>query len=113
MRWGLGTLLNPIFPTVPLGTLAANLVGGYFMGIAMVLITRHAVLPPEMALLITTGFLGGLTTFSTFSAETMTLLTRQEYLWGGLLILSHVAGSLIMTAWGILTMKLLTAQGVS
>ncbi|MDO8547321.1 MAG: fluoride efflux transporter CrcB [Nitrospirales bacterium] len=113
MRWGLGTLLNPIFPTVPLGTLAANLVGGYFMGIAMVLITRHAVLSPEMTLLITTGFLGGLTTFSTFSAETMTLLTRQEYLWGGLLILSHVAGSLIMTALGILTMKLLTTQGVS
>ena len=113
LRWWFGILFNPIFPTLPLGTLVSNLLGGYLMGIAMVLITRHASLSPEATLLITTGFLGGLTTFSTFSAEAMTLLTRQEFLWSGILILSHVAGSLIMTALGILTMKLLTAQGVS
>ena len=58
LRWGLGALLNPIFPTLPLGTLAANLVGGLLMGIAMEVITRHAVLSPEARLLITTGLPG-------------------------------------------------------
>ena len=82
LRWGLGILLNPLFPTVPLGTLSANLLGGLLMGFAMELITRHAVFTPEMRLLVTTGFLGGLTTFSTFSAEIVTLLMRKEYLWG-------------------------------
>ena len=67
LRWGLGIALNPLFPTVPLGTLAANLIGGLLMGLAMELLTRHAVLAPEAQLLVTTGFLGGLTTFSTFS----------------------------------------------
>ena len=79
LRWGLGILLNPVFPTLPLGTLAANLSGGLMMGCAMELMTRHAVLSPEARLLVTTGFLGGLTTFSTFSAETVTLLMRKEY----------------------------------
>lgn len=63
LRWWLGVLLNPLFPTLPLGTLAANLVGGLLMGFAMELLTRHAILMPEVRLLITTGFLGGLTTF--------------------------------------------------
>jgi protein CrcB len=65
LRWLLGVLLNPLFPTLPLGTLSANLAGGLLMGFAMELLTRHAVLPPEVRLLVTTGFLGGLTTFST------------------------------------------------
>ncbi len=101
-RWGLGILLNPVFPTVPLGTLSANLLGGLLMGFAMELITRHAVFTPEMRLLVTTGFLGGLTTFSTFSAEIVTLLMRKEYLWGAIAIASHVVGSLAMTILGIL-----------
>lgn len=108
LRWLLGVVLNPLFPTLPLGTLSANLIGGYLMGLAMSLIAQHTALPVEARLAITTGFLGGLTTFSTFSAESVTLFARQEFLWGGAHLLLHVAGSLLMTALGILTFKLLT-----
>ena len=109
LRWWLGVLLNPLFPTLPLGTLAANLVGGLLMGFAMELLTRHAVVLPEARLLITTGFLGGLTTFSTFSAEIVTLLLRKEYLWGSIAIASHVVGSLTMTILGMLVVRALYA----
>jgi CrcB protein len=105
LRWGLGIMLNPVFPTLPLGTLAANLIGGLLMGFAMEIITRHAVLSPQMQLLVTTGFLGGLTTFSTFSGEIVTLLLRKEYLWGTIAIASHVIGSLAMTILGILLIR--------
>ena len=105
LRWGLGVALNPIFPTLPLGTLAANLGGGLMMGLAMELVTRHALLSPEMRLLLTTGFLGGLTTFSTFSAEIVTLLLRKEYLWGSITLFAHVVGSLVLTILGILLMR--------
>ena len=111
LRWGLGSLLNPVFPTLPLGTLAANLSGGLLMGFAMELLTRHAVLPPEARLLVTTGFLGGLTTFSAFSAEIVTLLLRREYLWGSIAIASHVVGSIAMTVIGILMVRALYAWG--
>jgi CrcB protein len=107
LRWWLGMLLNPVFPTLPLGTLAANLVGGLLIGFAMEFLIRHAVLLPEARLLITTGFLGGLTTFSTFSAEVVTLLLRKEYLWGSIAIASHVVGSLAMTILGILMVRAL------
>jgi CrcB protein len=113
LRWGLGTLLNPVFPTLPLGTLAANLIGGLLMGFAMEIMTRHAVLPPEARLLVTTGFLGGLTTFSTFSAEIVTQLMRREYLWGSITIASHVLGSIAMTVIGILLIRILYAWGTS
>ena len=105
LRWLLGALLNPLFPTLPLGTLSANLVGGLLMGFAMELLTRHAVLPAEVRLLVTTGFLGGLTTFSTFSAEVVTLLLRKEYLWGSVVIATHVVGSLAMTILGIVLIR--------
>ena len=109
LRWGLGIMLNPVFPTLPLGTLSANLIGGLLMGFAMEIITRHAVMSPEMQLLATTGFLGGLTTFSTFSAEIVTLLVRREYFWGTIAIASHVVGSLAMTILGILVVRALYA----
>jgi CrcB protein len=93
--------LNPVFPTVPLGTLAANVLGGLLMGLAMGLFTQFESLSPTMRLAITTGFLGGLTTFSTFSAETVTLLMRAEYLWAGVLVLAHLLASLLATFAGI------------
>jgi len=105
LRWGLGVMLNPLFPTLPLGTLSANLLGGLLMGFAMEIITRHAFLNPEMRLLVTTGFLGGLTTFSTFSAEIVTLLLRKEYWWGTIAIAAHVVGSLAVTILGILLIR--------
>ncbi|HEV3239858.1 MAG TPA: fluoride efflux transporter CrcB [Casimicrobiaceae bacterium] len=113
LRWGLGIALNPLFPTVPLGTLAANLIGGLLMGVAMELLSRHAVFAPEAQLLVTTGFLGGLTTFSTFSGEVVTLLLRREWLWGALAIGGHVVGSLALTIVGILLIRGLYAWGAS
>lgn len=107
IRWGLGLLLNPVFSTLPLGTLAANLIGGYLMGIALGGFEQFQTLSPAFRLLVTTGFLGGLTTFSTFSAEATTLLARQEYVWGLTVIAAHVLGSLAMTALGIVTVGLL------
>jgi CrcB protein len=101
LRWALGHLLNPAFPTLPLGTLAANLAGGLMMGVVMEVATRHAVLSPEARLFVTTGFLGGLTTFSTFSGEAATLLLRGEWLWGGVLVAGHVVGSIALTLAGL------------
>ncbi|HEY8118832.1 MAG TPA: fluoride efflux transporter CrcB [Methylophilaceae bacterium] len=106
-RWGLGLMLNATIPAMPLGTLAANLIGGYMMGVAMGVFTMTASLSPELRLLVTTGFLGGLTTFSTFSAESVTLLARGQYGWATAHILLHVVGSLAMTGLGILTIQLL------
>jgi CrcB protein len=111
IRWGLGAALNPLFPTLPLGTLAANLIGGLLMGVAMELVTRHALLPPEARLLVTTGFLGGLTTFSTFSAEITTLLLRREWLWSGIGVAAHLVGSLLLTLAGILLARALFIWG--
>jgi CrcB protein len=107
MRWWLAILLNPVFPTVPLGTFAANLIGGYLMGLALGAFTSFQTLSPEARLFITTGFLGGLTTFSTFSAEATTLLARHQFGWGALMIVGHVTGSIVMTFAGIATARLL------
>lgn len=107
LRWWFGMLLNPVFPTLPLGTLAANLLGGYLMGMAMVIFAEHPGLPPEARLLLATGFLGGLTTFSTFSAETVTLLLRAQYAWAAGIIGVHVAGSVIATLLGIWSVRFL------
>lgn len=111
LRWGLGLLLNALYPPIPPGTLAANLIGGYLIGLALAWFTQHPGLPAEWRLLVVTGFLGGLTTFSTFSAEVFTLLTRAQYAAGLAAVALHVAGSLAMTALGVLTFKL--AEGVS
>ncbi len=101
LRWGLGLGLNALFPLIPLGTLAANLLGGYLIGVAMAIFAQYSALSPEWRLLIITGFLGGLTTFSTFSAEMVTLLREGRFLWAGAGIALHVAGSLGMTMLGL------------
>jgi CrcB protein len=102
LRWALGGWLNPVFPTLPLGTLAANLIGGLLVGLASAVFSHHGGLAPEWRLLIVTGFLGGLTTFSTFSAEVVTLIARQEHAWALGTAGLHLIGSLALTAAGIL-----------
>jgi CrcB protein len=109
LRWGLGAGLNALLPNLPLGTLSANLIGGYLIGAAVEFFLQHAMLAAEWRLLIITGFLGGLTTFSTFSAEAVELLTRQQYGWAMLHLGSHLAGSLACTVLGIETVKWLAA----
>ena len=101
LRWLFGILLNPVLPYLPLGTLAANLLGGLIIGVAMGVFNQFQALPAELRLLITTGFCGGLTTFSSFSAETIVLLLRQQYGWTAAIITAHVLGSLLMTLAGI------------
>jgi CrcB protein len=103
LRWLLGASLNSLFPTVPLGTLAANLGGGYLIGVAIALFANHPALAPEWRLLIITGFLGGLTTFSTFSAEITGLLQQGRPAWAAAAISLHVGGSLLMTLLGLAT----------
>jgi CrcB protein len=104
-RWGLGLWLNSSLPELPLGTLSANLIGGYLIGLAIAFFLQHPSVSPEWRLFIITGFLGGLTTFSTFSAETVTLLLRGQYAWGAGIIAAHLGGSLLMTVMGIQTVK--------
>ncbi|MGQ9658711.1 MAG: fluoride efflux transporter CrcB [Thermochromatium sp.] len=107
LRWSMGIALNPLLPSLPLGTLAANLLGGLLIGLAIAWTGRHPGLPPEIRLFVITGFLGGLTTFSTFSAEVVTLLSKGELLWGLAAIGAHLLGSLAMTALGIWLVHLL------
>lgn len=110
LRWWLGLLLNPLFPTLPLGTLAANLSGGYLIGVMVALLQIYSPLPEILRLGVITGFLGGLTTFSTFSAETIHLFSTKSYLFATVSIMAHVGGSLLMTVLGIFSMKLLFSR---
>lgn len=103
LRYGLGLWLNPLFATVPLGTLAANLVGGYLVGAAVAVFHINVELSPEFKLFFITGFLGALTTFSTFSAEVVHLLQNARYGWAAGAASLHLFGSLLMTGLGILT----------
>ena len=106
-RWGLSAWLNPKLPQWPLGTLAANLVGGYLIGIAIAFFVARPGLSPEWQLFAITGLLGGLTTFSTFSAEVTQLLLRGDWLAGAGLATMHLAGSLLLTVAGIATFRAL------
>jgi CrcB protein len=104
-RWGLGVALNAVVPTLPLGTLLANLVGGYLIGIAVESVLQLQLVSAEWRLFIITGFLGSLTTFSTFSIEAVELMSSQRYGWALLHVGSHLAGSLVMTVLGICTVR--------
>jgi CrcB protein len=107
LRWQLGTKLNSFFPAIPPGTLAANIVGGYIVGLAVAYFAQASDIAPEWRLLIITGFCGGLTTFSTFSAEVMSLLQEGRLLLAMGAIGIHVGGSLVATLAGLATWQLL------
>jgi fluoride exporter len=109
LRWGLSYWLNPRLPDLPLGTLASNLIGGYLIGIAVAIFASHPAIAPAWRLLFVTGFLGALTTFSTFSAESVVLLQGAQ--WSAALthIVLHLAGSIAATLAGIATVRLLGA----
>ena len=107
LRWGLAMWLNPRIAHFPLGTLAANLVGGYLVGIAIAFFFARPDVAPEWRLFVVTGFLGGLTTFSTFSAEVTELLAQGDITNGFLLATTHLAGSLLLTAAGFATFRAL------
>lgn len=105
LRWVLGLWLNPLFALMPLGTLAANLLGGYLVGVAVVLFHINTSLPAELRLLLVTGFLGGLTTFSSFSAEVVALIRVEAWGWAVATASLHLFGSLLMTGLGIYTVQ--------
>lgn len=99
-RWGLATWLNPGHSALPMGTLVANIGGGYLVGIAVAFFADHAALAPEWRLACITGFLGALTTFSTFSAEAVDLLMAGRYGAAALHSGAHLAGSILATVLG-------------
>ncbi len=101
LRWLLGSQFNSAWPTVPLGTLLANLIGGYIIGLAIAYFAHAPDIAPEWRLLIITGFCGGLTTFSTFSAEVLDLLQQGRTSWAMAAVAIHVSGSLLMTFAGM------------
>ncbi len=103
MRWQLGIRLNSLFPAIPPGTLVANIVGGYIVGLAIAYSAQAVDIAPEWRLLVITGFCGGLTTFSTFSAEVVTLLQQGRLGWALGAAFLHLAGSVLMTLAGIAT----------
>jgi CrcB protein len=107
LRWALAHRWNPSGPMLPLGTLAANLIGGYLIGLVLAATTTRPDISPELRLFIATGFLGGLTTFSTFSAESVSLMLRGEYAWALAHSGAHLLGSLAMTALGVATWRAL------
>lgn len=103
LRWGLGAAFNALLPAIPPGTWLANMLGGYLMGVALAYFGQHTGMAPEWRLFVITGFLGGLTTFSTFSAEVTTLVQQERMLWAGVAVSAHVLGSLLMTLLGLAT----------
>ena len=107
LRWGLSVWLNPVFPSLPLGTLAANLIGGFSIGLVIAWLTEHPALPPEVRLFLITGLLGGLTTFSTYSAEVVMAMSRGLWLSASLIAFSHMAGSILATGLGFYSIRLI------
>lgn len=109
LRWQLAVWLNALIPNLPPGTLVANLLGGFLMGLALALFAATPELGPEWRLLVITGFLGGLTTFSAFSGEVVLLLQAGKTAWALATIAAHVVGSLLMTMLGLLTVTWMRA----
>lgn len=107
LRAGFNFLTVGSASVIPLGTLISNMVGGYLIGIAIAFFGNNPSLSPEWKLLVVTGFLGGLTTFSSFSAEVVTFMQRGEFTWALGTALLHLVGSLVLTFLGILTYQTL------
>ncbi|MCA1248748.1 fluoride efflux transporter CrcB [Massilia oculi] len=107
LRWGLGLWLGAQHAQLQIGTLAANLLGGYLVGLALGFFSAHPQIPPEWRLFAITGFLGGLTTFSSFSGESVLLLERGELGWALAHTLLHLVGSLLLCAAGFATWRAL------
>ncbi len=105
LRWYLADRLNASFPQLPPGTLAANVLGAYLIGIAIAVFLAFPAISPQWRLLTVTGFLGGLTTFSTFSAEVVTAMLEGRSIWAVLAIAAHVFGSIVMTLLGVGTVR--------
>ncbi len=110
LRWGLGMLLNTGSFAVPLGTLAANWIGAYVIGVAVAFFAQAAAIPAEWRLFVITGFCGGLTTFSTFSAESVSLLQQGRYAALAAEITLHVGGSLGFTLLGMASWRAFAAR---
>ena len=106
LRWLLSSRLNSLLPSLPPGTLVANLLGGYLIGMAVAFFASHPSLSPQWRLLVVTGFLGGLTTFSTFSVEVVTNLMETRLNWAFAIVAAHLLGSIAMTLLGIGTVRL-------
>ncbi len=106
LRWGLSTWFNPAVPSLPMGTLTANLFGGYLIGIAVAYFAASTSIAPEWRLFCITGFLGGLTTFSTFSAESVQLLMGAHYGAALLHTATHLVGSVAATFLGFVTYRI-------
>jgi CrcB protein len=111
LRWWLSMRLNSVLPELPLGTLASNLIGGYVIGAAVAFFAIKVQIPPEVRLFVITGFLGGLTTFSTFSAEVVGMLAQSQLAWALATIGAHMLGSFGATAAGMLTVRALLRSG--
>lgn len=111
MRWFLGLKLNALFPTIPPGTLVANIAGGYIIGAAIAFFAAMPQLSPEWRLFVITGFCGALTTFSTFSAESVALIQQDRLMWGLAHIGVHVGASIIATLLGIATIAWIRSIG--
>lgn len=107
LRWQLSAWLNPLSDSVPAGTLAANLIGGYLVGVAVAWFAQHPDIAPAWRLFAVTGFLGGLTTFSTFSAEVVGLLQQGRVGMAAITSGLHLFGSLVATFAGWATANLL------
>lgn len=107
LRWQLGARLNGVLPLLPAGTLSANLLGGYLAGLAVAIFALLPQLSPEWRLFVITGFLGALTTFSSFSLEMVALLQQERFGWALAGISAHLFGTLLMTVAGIGTVQLL------
>lgn len=112
-RWVLGLLLNGLFPDLPLGTLAANVIAGYIIGVAIAFFARFPQIPPEWRLFVTTGLMGGLSTFSTFSAEVVGDIQQSRYGWAAGEVALHLSGSLMMTMLGIATVSLIARAAMA